>query len=107
MHSVSEGESLLEEEARCNSLMSAAATAAAAKAPAPETPSQTAAVMAVRAPTAPVQQTQADTAYDESEAGAASRSGVPTPLKLDYDSLDIGEAAYLLGDSEGSYFLDR
>jgi len=28
MHSVSEGEYLLEEEARCNSLMSAAATAA-------------------------------------------------------------------------------
>jgi hypothetical protein len=53
-----------------------------------------------------VQQTQADTAYDEFEAGAASRSGVPTPLKLDYDSLDNGEAAYLLGDSEGSYFLD-
>ncbi|GAO72885.1 MobH family relaxase [Comamonas sp. E6] len=84
----------------------AATTAAAAKTTAPETPSQTAAVLAVGAPTAPVHQTQADTAYDEFEAGTASRSGVPTPLKLDYDSLDNGEAAYLLGDSEGSYFLD-
>lgn len=53
---------------------------AAAKASAPVRPSPTGAVLVIGAPTAPVQHTQAETAYGQFEAGTASRSGVPTPL---------------------------
>lgn len=78
--------------------------AAAAPEPAPTAVVQPA---AASAPLAPAHPSQTAPSWDSFEAETASRAGVPTPLKLDFEAIDSGEAAYLLeGEGDDSYFLD-